>query len=53
LSIVHRLETRQVDYENAFFQADLGKKVYIEPPQGFKEEFPEMLFFVLTRACTV
>ena len=36
LSIVHGLETRQVDYVNAFAQADLDKEVFIECPQGFE-----------------
>ena len=36
LSIVHGLETRQVDYVNAFAQADLEKDVFIEIPQGFE-----------------
>jgi hypothetical protein len=45
LSIVHRLETRQVDYVNAFAQADLDKDVYLEIPHGFKHQnsFPCML----------
>ena len=36
LSIVHGLETRQVDYVNAFAQADLDKDVFIEIPQGYE-----------------
>ena len=38
LSIVHRLETRQVDYVNAFAQADIepGKDIFIEIPQGYE-----------------
>jgi hypothetical protein len=36
LSIVHGLETRQVDYVNAFAQADLDTDVFIELPQGFE-----------------
>ena len=36
LSIVHGLETRQVDYVNAFAQANLNKNVFVELPQGFK-----------------
>ena len=36
LSIVHGLETRQVDYVNAFAQADLNKDVFIEMPPGFE-----------------
>ena len=27
--------TKQVDYTNAFAQADLAEEVYIEPPKGF------------------
>ena len=36
LSIVHGLETRQVDCVNAFAQADLDKDVFIEIPQGYE-----------------
>jgi hypothetical protein len=36
LSIVHGLETRQVDYVNAFAQAELNKPVFVELPEGFK-----------------
>lgn len=36
LSIVHGLETRQVDYVNAFAQADLDKDVFIEIPEGYE-----------------
>ena len=35
LSIVHGLETRQVDYVNAFAQADLDKDVYVEISKGY------------------
>jgi len=34
LSIVHGLHTRQVDYVNAFAQADLTREVFMELPQG-------------------
>ena len=37
-SIIHSLETRQVDYVNAFAQATLDKEVYIEMPQGFEHD---------------
>jgi hypothetical protein len=37
LSIVHGLETRQVDYVNAFAQADLDREVYIEIPKGYED----------------
>ena len=30
--------TRQVDYTNAFAQADLKEEVYIEPPKGFERK---------------
>ena len=30
--------TRQVDYTNAFVQADLKEEVYIEPPRGFQRK---------------
>ena len=36
LSIVHGLETRQVDYVNAFAQADLDREVFIEIPEGYE-----------------
>ena len=38
LSIVHGLQTRQVDYVNAFAQADLTKDVFIDLPAGFQHE---------------
>jgi len=50
LSIVHGLQTRQVDYVNAFAQADLDKEVYIEPPQGFKDEFPDDVVLRLNKS---
>ena len=34
LSIVHGLETRQVDYVNAFAQANLDRPVFVELPSG-------------------
>ena len=30
--------TRQVDYTNAFTQAELKEEVYIEPPKGFQRK---------------
>ena len=39
LSIVHGLETRQVDYVNAFAQADLDREVFVEIPKGY--EYPD------------
>ena len=41
LSIVHGLETRQVDNVNAFVQVDLDKDVFIEIPQGCKHQNEE------------
>ena len=35
MSTVHGLHTRQVDYVNAFAQADLDKEVYVELPKGY------------------
>jgi hypothetical protein len=35
LALKHRWSTRQVDYTNAFAQADIQEEVYIEPPRGF------------------
>ena len=35
LSIVHGLKTRQVDYVNAFAEADLHRLVFVELPSGF------------------
>jgi len=36
LTIIHGLETRQVDYVNAFAQAELTKDVFIDMPLGFQ-----------------
>ena len=36
LSIVHGLETRQVDAVNAFAQADLDRDVFVELPKGYQ-----------------
>ena len=41
ISIIHALETRQVDYVNAFAQASLDKDVFIELPQGFEHNNDE------------
>jgi hypothetical protein len=41
LSIVHKLETRQVDYVNAFAQADLDRDVFVEIPGGFSHNNEE------------
>jgi hypothetical protein len=35
LALKHGWATRQVDYTNAFAQADIQEEVYIEPPRGF------------------
>lgn len=35
LVLKHGWSTRQVDYTNAFAQADLPEEVYIEEPRGF------------------
>mmetsp|Transcript_15021 Transcript_15021/g.28265 ORF Transcript_15021/g.28265 Transcript_15021/m.28265 type:complete len:2300 (+) Transcript_15021:159-7058(+) len=35
LTLKHGWSTRQVDYTNAFAQADIQEEVYIEPPRGF------------------
>jgi hypothetical protein len=35
LALQHGWSTRQVDYTNAFAQADIQEEVYIEPPRGF------------------
>lgn len=35
LTLKNGWSTRQVDYTNAFAQADLQEEVYIEPPRGF------------------
>jgi Reverse transcriptase (RNA-dependent DNA polymerase). len=35
LALKHGWSTRQVDYTNAFAQADIQEEVYIEPPRGF------------------
>jgi hypothetical protein len=36
LSLAFNLQTRQVDYVNAFAQGDLQEKVFVELPQGFQ-----------------
>ena len=36
LSMVLNLETQQVDYTNAFFQAPLEQTVFVKLPAGFK-----------------
>ena len=45
LSIVHGLETRQVDYVNAFAQADLDREMFMEVPKGVEHmnDFPVVL----------
>ena len=45
LSIVHGLETRQVDYVNAFAQADLDREMFMEVPRGVEHanDFPVVL----------
>ena len=45
LSIVHGLKTRQVDYVNAFAQADLEQELYMELPTGVEHDndFPVVL----------
>ena len=35
LTLANDWTTRQVDYTNAFAQADLNEQVYVEPPRGF------------------
>jgi Reverse transcriptase (RNA-dependent DNA polymerase). len=35
LALKHGWSTRQVDYTNAFAQAEIQEEVYIEPPRGF------------------
>ena len=37
LSLVLNLATKQVDYANAFVQADLKEDVYVECPKDFKQ----------------
>ena len=37
LTIILGLETQQIDFSNAFAQADLPKPVYLELPQDFPE----------------
>ena len=50
LSIVHGLETRQVDYVNAFAQAELDKDVYIEIPQGVEHNNDANCIFKLNKS---
>ena len=35
LALANNWKTRQVDYTNAFAQANINEQVYIEPPGGF------------------
>ena len=35
MTLAKNWTTRQVDYTNAFDQADLNETVYVEPPRGF------------------
>ena len=35
LTLANNWTTRQVDYTNAFAQADINEQVYVEPPRGF------------------
>ena len=37
LSIVLSLDTRQVNYENAFVQAELKDEVFVECPRDFSQ----------------
>ncbi len=37
MSIVLSLETRQIDYSNAFCQADIEEEVYVEMPKDFSD----------------
>ena len=34
-ALIFGLETRQVDYANAFVQAELDEEIYVEIPRGF------------------
>ena len=43
--------TRQVDYTNAFAQADLKEEVYIEPPKDFFTKRQKDLVLRLLKAC--
>jgi hypothetical protein len=40
LSIIFGLETRQVDYSNAFAQAKLDEEIYVQLPRGFQSPDP-------------
>ena len=42
--------TRQVDYTNAFSQADLKEEVYIEPPRGFQRKDSKDLVLKLNKS---
>ena len=44
------LTTRQVDYTNAFAQADLNEEVYIEPPKGFDHKDKNVMVLHLIKS---
>ena len=50
LSLIFGLETRQVDYANAFVQAELKEDVYIEVPRGFAAAEGENMVMKLNRS---
>jgi hypothetical protein len=42
--------TRQVDYTNAFLQAEMGETVYVEPPRLFEPRSGKDLFMLLLKS---
>ncbi len=37
MSIIHGLHTCQIDYQNAFCQAELGSKIFVEIQKGYTD----------------
>ena len=46
----HGWHTKQVDYTNAFAQAEINEEIYIEPPRGFGAMDKIPTFFNYSRA---
>lgn len=43
LTLILGLKTKQIDFSNAFAQADLEKPVFVSLPRGFEAEGPDMV----------
>ena len=51
--ISNRWSTKQVDYTNAFAQADINEEVYIDPPEVLEEQTVFTKFYGCSRASMV